>query len=201
MLSRRALVVSSALLLAGCATIPPRQTSLAEIQTYKIVDVEVRGAELIEGWPVEHDAYIAGANLAPEQADRIRNVTYAGHPALVTRFAQSIKAEHLSRMQSMLPGTKPARAVVTIKRFHVPGLASRILVNQNSVYIADITLLNAQSGSVIVSYQPTPIVQRMVGGIAAPIFDVATSNSVDHGRLMIVENIENFRKWLVQSSQ
>jgi hypothetical protein len=185
MISRRALILSStALLIAGCATVPPPQLSNAEISSYKITEVAIRGDERIRSWPTEHEAYISEMRLPPKDANRIRNVTYDGHPALRERFVETIKRVHLVSLQSFFLGSRPARAIVNVKSFHVPGMASRIFVSSNAIYFAGIEIQDLTTGKVILSFEGRPISVRMFGGVTAPLFDAATLYSIDHGRNM-----------------
>jgi hypothetical protein len=200
MISRRHfLAVICASVVVACATIPPPQMNRSQIEGLKIVSVEIKNVQLVNSWPVEHEAFITKSQASPELANDIRIRSYAFNPAIFEHFNGVIKQEYSNRLMSILPGNRPVKAVVNIKQFDIPGLASRVLINQNAIHHAEISLVDQTTNQTLITFDGKLIIHRMVGGLGAPIFDAVTQNNVDYGRLMIAESVTDFRSWLNQS--
>lgn len=199
LMRRHFLVLAATTALAACATVPPPQLQSSQIQALKITTVEVQNVQGIRSWPKEHDAFIAKANLPAEVVNDIQTKSYDLHPPIFDHLRIVMQQEYANRLTNLLSGSRPVKAVVTVKQLHVPGLAARMLINNHAFFHADIGLVDLKTNAVLVTYQAPLKQKQMIGGVGAPIFDAITQGSVDYGRLLIAESVSDFGEWLRQA--
>lgn len=195
----RALTCCVALMLAGCATVPPPSMSVDEIASFKLAGVEVHGVEVIRSWPVEEKRFLA-TNTNPEIARRLPDESAQNFPEVQaffqTALQQIFSAQLESTLSPVMRGTRPVRAIVSLKRFDVPSVVRRVLVDQYAKLEATIDLVDSKTNAIILSY-PGPYRQQFLfGGLSAPIA-AAVAGDYDPENALIANYALDYRTWLV----
>jgi hypothetical protein len=195
----RALICCAALMLAGCATVPPPSMSVDEIASFKLVGVEVHGVEVIRSWPVEERRFLA-TNTDAEIARRLPDESAQNFPVVQASFQAALQRIFTGQLEGMLApvlrGTRPVKAIVTLKQFDVPSVVRRVLVDQYAKLELTIDLVDAKTNALVLSY-PGPYRQQwLLGGLSAPIAD-AIAGGNDPENALIANYLLDYRTWLV----
>ncbi len=201
MITRRSAALGLALLVAGCATVPPPDLGVADLQRYRIVEVTVEGVEVIRSWPAEEEAFLATNPVGPELANRMRTESSNTFPELRAHFQRALterlRLEFASQLASALAGPQPVRAVVRLRTFDIPSTSRRVFTDQDSKIQAEIDLVDARTGAVLLRYPGPFEFRRMVGGILAPV--AASFEKSDVGQLMLTAYVSAYRNWLLRN--
>jgi hypothetical protein len=195
----RVLFCCLALMLAGCATVPPPSLSVDEIASFKLAGIEVHGVEVVRSWPVEEKHFLA-TNTDPEIARRLPDESAQNFPAVQAFFRTTLEREFAAQFESLLApimrGTRPVKVIVTLKQFDVPSVVRRVLIDQYAKIELTIDLVDQKTNAIILSY-PGPYRQQfLLGGLSAPIAS-ALSGDNDPGNTLIANYVLDYRSWLV----
>jgi hypothetical protein len=200
----RVLFCCLALMLAGCATVPPPSMSVDEIASFKLVGVEVRGVEVIRSWPAQEQAYIASGKADPEIVRRLPGESAQNFLPVQAQFQlalqQTLSTEFGNVVAPLLRGSRPVKAIVRLKTFNVPSVVLRVLIDHYAVLDAAIDLVDPKTGESILSYAGR-LKSRDVGGglIRTPIFSAIDSalGRDEPGTAMIKAYVSDYAEWLV----
>lgn len=189
------------LLLAACVS-PPRPTlSIAEIQAYRLVDVRVEGAGVIRSWPAMEDLFLRTANTDPDLQVKLQTEPASSFPAVTAFFERALldqaRASLDAQVGPILTGQRPVRAVVRLKTFDIPSAIRRVLVDSAARIQADIDLVDARTGALLLRYEGPLRARQQIGGLATAIA-VAVERS-DVGAEMLAAYMADYRAWLVQN--
>ena len=196
---RVVLALGFALLVSACATTPPHNVSVQNIRALKLESVVVEGGANVRSWPAQEDAAINKQLLDAAGAERLKSEPATAFPQLAPHFTAALQAKFEPQIRNQLgftlSGARPVKVVVRVTQFDVPSMARRILVDSTSKLAAQIALVDAKTGEVIVAY-PGPLhTQKVIGGLAAPIFQSIAA--VDDADVIVRSYVTRYHEWLV----
>ena len=199
MISRRLLALGAAILLgalvSGCVTVsnnlPPEQ-----VATFRLVGVKVDFApDARIGWGDGERAYASLKGLPAHESDTVAN-TPEGRAYVRNAIATKVKAAMERHLAGQLNGTRPVRVEVGVKNVEIASAIQRILVGGHHHMTADVHVVDAKTGQVLVSY---PAQKAMAGagqGLLGTMIDhAAFAEPIDR----IVENYASqYGNWLLR---
>ncbi len=201
----RAVILLTALTLAGCGTVAPHTVGQASLQSYKIVAVEVEGMEKVRSWPTQESEFVRATNPAPDVVERMRSEPAFNFPALTAYltkvFASRVQMEAGSRLP-IFSGTRPAKLVIRIDQFDIPSAARRALTDNAVKMKANIDLVDASSGATLLSYQGPFRSRPIIGGLLGTAVSSAVeqAQNIDHGYTMIADYMGEYAAWVMGRS-
>jgi len=208
---RLLLALALPLMLAACVTVPPPTMPVAELQSFKLAGVEVQGTQVIQSWPAMEQAYLASGKADADTARRLPSENAQNFPAVEAQFQAALQQRFAADLEgqvgALLQGTRPVKAVVQIQVFDVPSSARGGLVDNTAKLKANIDLVDAKSGAVLVSYAgpmktltlgPSALT-FVAGGFAAVAAQamLATAVKGEPGSQLVATYVQDYRTWLV----
>jgi hypothetical protein len=204
-----AVLGGAALLLAACVTAPPPSLSLDEIRSMKLVGVELQNPGVVHSWPAGEEAYVASGKADPDIVKRLPNESAQNFPQLQAVFQpmlqQRFAAELDGTVAPVLQGARPVKAVVHLKEFDVPSGARRAIIDGSAKLQADVDLVDAKTGAVLLSYRgpmkavntgPT-VALALIGGLGAIAAADAKAPSGEPGSALVAAYAADYLTWLV----
>ncbi len=191
--------IGLALAVAGCVTTNQHSLSASDVQSFKLAEVRVN---------VPPEASIVGYDGMTEYVAARNIPNYELNAATETDEAKQWARNHLGTrikgaMQQKLAGTfnghRPVRAEVTVHGFMLSSAVQRIVVGGNYHMVADVTLVDAKSGAVIVSYPKMIHVVSAQGGWAGAIVQAVYDAANSPGDRVVNGFAEQYRSWLVKT--
>ncbi|HEY8383820.1 MAG TPA: hypothetical protein VIL09_16905 [Microvirga sp.] len=190
-----------ALSLAACVTTAPHNFGGSDFARYRIADVSVEGVEVIRSWPGEEEVFLRTNAVDPETRRRIETEPASQFPALRAHIQRALttrfNAEFASHVAPIFTGTRPARAVVRLRTFDVPSVARRVFVDTDAKIEADIDIVDAATGEVILRYDGPYRLRRLVGGFATGLAVAFDRSDVGHSQ--ITDYMTAYRDWLART--
>ncbi len=188
-------------LLVACATVPQHSMQVDQVQGFKLVSVVFKGAENISSWPSEEANYLKQASIDSMAADKLRAGAAQYVPEVHSFFAKKLEERFepsfRSAVGSAINGTRPVKAVVTIRKFNVPSTAVKVLVNNTSSVSATIVLVDAKTDAPLLTYEGVVEVKQGIGGVAALVTSVLDVDQRSEDSLMS-EYFLRYKKWLLK---
>ncbi|SDR61488.1 hypothetical protein SAMN05519103_07477 [Rhizobiales bacterium GAS113] len=174
--------------------------SVDEISSFKLAGVEVRGGEVIHSWPVEEQHFLATGNVDPEIARRLPSESAQNFPPVQAYFQTSLQrvfnAQFDGSVAPIMRGTRPVKAIVTLKQFDVPSVLRRVLIDQYAKIQLDIDVVDSKTGAHVLFY-PGPYRQKwLFGGLSAPIA-ASIAGDDDPGMELVTTYMSDYRTWLL----
>jgi hypothetical protein len=170
--SHVAAVAALALVLAGCVT-ASNTLPLEQVSNLRVIAVNVGfapGARI--EWSEGESAYAAAKGspateakrgaTAPDAQTHLRNIVSA-----------KVKAAMERALSERLRGSNAARVDVTISEVAVAPALQRVLVGGGHSMTADVTLTDARTGAVLVSYPAQKVTVGAGGGVGGVLLDQA----------------------------
>ena len=187
-------------ILAGCVTTAQNALSPADAKTFRLAEVRVT---------VPAEATIVGYDaLTTEYAAAKRIPNYELNAATETDEAKAWARNHLQarvknamekQLGATLQGQRPVRAEVVVKGFQLSSAVQRIVVGGDYRMVADVTLVDAKSGAVIVAYPELLHAAPALNGWAGAIVQAAYDASNPPGDRVVNGFAEKYKVWLVKS--
>ena len=197
----RVLALVSVLFLGACVTVAPPSLPAASIQQFRIADVTVEGIEVIQSWPVEEGAVVKGEHLPPETVNRLQSEPASNFPVMRAHFQRVLsarfKSEFAAKVSPLLNGARPVKAVVRLKKFDVPSVARRILVDQHAKLQMDIDLVDPVSGAILLHYEGPFQSQFLMGGVSTVV--AVAVEQADPTLGMTSDYIGAYGSWLLKN--
>jgi hypothetical protein len=172
---RLAALVALTFAVAGCVT-ASNTLSLEQVTSLRVTSVNVgfaRDARIM--WGDGERAYAATKGLPAHESDKVANTPEA-QAYMRSAISGKVKAameRHLGTLSARLNGTKAVRAEVAIVEVSVASAAQRILVGGAHTMTADVTLVDAKTGAVVVAYAGQKITSAAGQGIGGALLDQA----------------------------
>ncbi|MFC7396491.1 hypothetical protein ACFQU1_04695 [Chelatococcus sp. GCM10030263] len=181
----------ASLVLAACATVPPHSMDLSAFQRFKIAQVAVKGVKVVRSWPSQEEAYLKTHAVDPSVARRLQNEPSWNFPEVQEQFQTALDdqfgAEFGSQITPLFTGAKPLKAVVRLKIFDVPSVARRVFVESRPKIQAEIDLVDAKTGALVLKYDGVYRSREIGGGIGTAL--AMAINSSDPGYVLIGEYV------------
>src|ERR1051325_1333284 len=125
------LLALAALGLAGCVTTATNTLSLDEVATLKLVGVDVAFAPEMNIWWGDGERAFAASKGQPATESENLAKTPEGQAYLRNAISAKVKAAMDRHMGKSLKGTRPVRAVVTVKNITISSAVQRIIIGGN----------------------------------------------------------------------
>ena len=170
---RKAIIFGAiALALAGCVT-AKNTLSIEDVATLKYAGTEVRFApDALIYWGDGERAYAASKGQPATESDTLAK-TPEGQAYLRNAIATRVKTAMERNLGKSLKGTRPVRAVVTVKRVMIASAIQRIVIGGNHEMGGDVTLTDARTGAALLSYDGQTTPSAAGQGIAGALVDAA----------------------------
>ena len=178
-------------MMAACATVKSHNFGSQNVRGLGLAEVQVEFAPKLRlSWPAEEKAakQAAGGD-APKEAIQAR---------VTETIKDRVKTALMTEAGRDLAGPRKIRAVVTVKSFHIPGMATRILISSAASFDAEITLVDMNTNAPIITYPGKIAAVGLSGGLVAPL-EAALGDQTDPGWMLIYDYTSNYRKWLLQT--
>jgi hypothetical protein len=172
MLRKVIIVGAMASALAGCVT-AKNTLSLEDVATLKYASTEVRFApDAVIYWGDGERAYAASKGQPATESDNLAK-TPEGQAYLRNTIATKVKTAMERNLGKSLKGTRPVRAVVTVKRVMIASAIQRIIIGGNHEMGGDVTLTDARTGAALLSYDGQTTPSAAGQGIGGALIDAA----------------------------
>ena len=195
---RLSFIVCVALTLAGCVTVSNSLTA-DDIKSLRYTGTTVSfDPQVAIWWGDGERAYAGSKGLSDAQAaDAIK--TPEGKAYIHGQIASRVKAAMDRHLPEKLAGTRPVRVDVVVKSMTIPGAAQRIIIGGTYMIGAEINLVDAKSGKVLVSHPGVVAAAATGQGIAGAVVEgmVAQQPGVDR----VIDNLAiGYGNWLKNSA-
>jgi hypothetical protein len=172
MLRKVLLFACAALALAGCVT-AKNTLSIEDVATLKYAGTEVRfSPDAVIYWGDGERAYAASKGQPATESDTLAK-TPEGQAYLRNAIATRVKTAMERNLGKSLKGTRPVRAVVTVKRVTIASAIQRIVIGGNHEMGGDVTLTDARTGAALLSYEGQTTPSGAGQGIGGALIDAA----------------------------
>jgi len=172
MLHRVMILGAVALALAGCVT-AKNTMSMEDVATLKYAGTEVRFApNVVIWWGDGERAYAASKGQPATESENLAK-TPEGQAYVRNAISTKVKAAMDRHLGKSLIGTRPVRAVVTVKNITISSAVQRIIIGGNHAMGGDVTLTDARSGAPLLSYDGQTTPTGAGQGIAGALVDAA----------------------------
>jgi capsular polysaccharide biosynthesis protein len=142
---------SIAAALAGCVT-ASNTVSVDQLATYRLSGINVTFAPDVNiMWGDGERAYAASKGQPATQSDVLAK-TPEGQAYLRNTIATKLRGAMERNLAGGLGGARPARLDVTVKSVTVASVVQRVIVGGHHGMTADVTLVDAKTGAVVVPY-------------------------------------------------
>jgi predicted small secreted protein len=195
MFGRLILVVLAALTLAGCVTasntLGPDQVAALHLQSTAVsfpFNARIR-------WRDGERAYAASKGISDFDADEAVKAP-AGqaylHDAVRAKLVRAFEAS----LKGELTGTRPVRLEIVVKDLEIASAPQRILVGGQHRLTADVTLVDARSGAVVLAFSEQNAIAGAGQGIGGVLLDnVFLGDPIDR----VIQNYATqYRNWLLR---
>jgi hypothetical protein len=195
MIYRIAFVMGLVATLAGCVT-ASNTLSLDEVANLRLTGVNVRFApDVVIWWGDGERAFAASKGQSAMESDALAK-TPEGQAWLRNAIAGKVKVAMERKLTGTLVGARPVRAEVTVKTFQIASAIQRIVVGGHHSMVADVTLVDARTGAVVLPYAGQTSMAMAGQGIAGALVDAAVlAEPIDR----VVNNYaDQYGDWLLR---
>ncbi len=195
MLRRLFFSVLVGLSLAGCVTasntLAPHQ--VADLRLQSVAVTFSPNARI--WWGDGERAFASSKGLPALQAEEAAR-SAEGQAYLRHAIAAKLGPAFESQLRTALTGTRPVRVEITVKDLDIASAAQRILLGGHHRLTADVNLVDARSGAVVLAFSEQNAIAHAGQGIGGVLLDNAfLGEPIDR----VVENYAaQYRNWLLR---
>jgi hypothetical protein len=187
--------------LGGCM-LPTNTLSKADIATFKLADIRVSvapGAKII--WYEPLQAYAAAKKIPDEQyVDAIKTEEAKAH--VNSLLASKVKGAMEKEMGAALNGARPVRLEIAVTQFLVPTAPQRLLVGGVYAINADITLVDAKSGAVLIAHPNLGASLHAEGGVVGVVAQAVVDSVGRPASDSLIDQLATiYRIWLINNAK
>jgi hypothetical protein len=180
--------------LAGCVTVS-NTVSVDQIATYRLSGVNVTFAPDVNiMWGDGERAYAASKGQPATESDVLAK-TPEGQAYLRNTIATKLKGAMERNLSGGLAGARPVRLNVTVKNVTVASVVQRVIVGGHHGMTADVTLVDAKTGVVIVPYAAQSALTYGGQGLAAVLDAAVMPDPIDR---VVNDYAEQYGNWLLR---
>jgi hypothetical protein len=198
MYSQFAALTALALVFSGCVT-ASNTLPLEQVANLRVASVNVgfaRDARI--AWADGESAYAATKGLPAHESGKV-----AGTPdaqAYIRNIVGSkVKAAMERHLSEQLKGSQAVRAEVTVVEINVAPAIQRVLVGGGHSITADVKLVDAKTGALIVDYPAQKVMAAAGGGVGGVLLDQALlAGPIDR---LADQYASQYGYWLVPGSR
>ncbi len=187
--------------LTGCVTVENKLTK-TDIATFKLADVRVSVAPDAKiTWYEPLQAYAATKKIPDEQyAEFIKTDDAKAHlNGLITGKVKGAMEKH---MAGAFHGARPVRIEVIVTQFIIPTAAQRVVIGGSNMMTADVNLVDAKSGALILAHPKFTWTLQAGQGIAGVIAQAIVDSAMQPATDSLIEQHTMFYKiWLINDAK
>jgi len=169
---RAILLALAAVALTGCVT-AKNTLSLDDIATLRLAGVDVSFAPNVHIWWGDGERAFAASKGQPATESENLAKTPEGQAYLRNTIASKVKASMERKLSAELVGGRPVRVQVNVKSVVIASAIQRVLVGGHHSMIADVTLLDAKTGALLLPYAGQTTQAGAGQGIGGVLVDAA----------------------------
>jgi hypothetical protein len=169
-----ALMVFAALTtaLAGCVT-ASNTLSVDQVANLRLASVNVSFAPDTQIWWGDGERTFAASKGQPATESETLAKTPEGQAYLRTTIASKLKRAMERNLSPALSGTRLVRAEVRVKNVTVASAVQRVILGGHHHMTADVTLVDARTGAVILPYEAQSKMTMAGQGLGGVVIDAA----------------------------
>lgn len=194
MISRLVSLCFLAAVVGGCNTVQnPLAQQQIEVLRLATVSVDIRDTTTL-WWGDGDRAFARSKGLSENDSDELSKTPEAR--AFIAKAATvKIGAALEQTLKPVLAGQRPVKVVVHLRKLYVASVIQRLVVGGHHELVADVTLVDAKSGSTILTYPELRTTALAGQGLGGTLIDVAVmADPIDR----LVQNFAtNYRDWLL----
>ncbi|TMJ01703.1 MAG: hypothetical protein E6G97_14775 [Alphaproteobacteria bacterium] len=181
--------------LVGCVT-ASNTISADQVATFRLSGVNVNFAPDVHIWWGDGERAFAASKGQPATESDVLAKTPEGQAYLRNTIATKVKAAVERNLAATLVGTRPVRVEVSVKNLTIASAIQRVIVGGHHSMTADVTLVDAKSGAIIVPYTAQSTMSFAGQGLAGAVVDAALfAEPIDR----VVNNYaEQYGDWLLR---
>lgn len=166
------LLALAAIGLASCVT-AKNTLSLDDIATLRLAGVDVSFAPNVHIWWGDGErAYAASKGQSVLESETLAK-TPEGQAYLRNTIAAKVKGAMERKLSAELAGARPVRVQVTVKSVVISSAIQRVLVGGHHSMVADVTLVDAKTGALLLPYAGQTTQAGAGQGIGGVLVDAA----------------------------
>ncbi|HZH54006.1 MAG TPA: hypothetical protein VEZ16_19260 [Microvirga sp.] len=195
MFRRVLLAVLVGLSLAGCVTasntLAPDQVASLRLQSVSVTFTP--GARI--WWGDGERAFAASKGLSALEAEEAAK-TEEGQAYLRNTVAAKLAQAFEARLRGELGGTRPVRLEIAVKDLEIASAAQRILIGGHHRLTADVNLVDARSGRIVLAFSEQNATAAAGQGIGGVLLDnMFLGEPIDR----VIQNYATqYRNWLLR---
>lgn len=188
------LAVGAALVLAGCQTVS-NSLSAADVRSFRLEATSVEFDPQVAIWYGDAErAYAATKGVAAAESDTVAN-TSEGKADVRSQISTKVSAAMQKSLGSALSGGRPVRVVVVVKSVTIPSVVQRVIVGGMHMMSAEVKLVDARSGAVLLTHPNLPSASTTGNGIAGALIEGAVGG--DAMERVANDFANNYKVWLL----
>ena len=184
---------------SGCVTTNQHSLSASDVQSFKLAEVRVSvpPEASVVGYDGIHE-YVAAKHIPNYE---LNDATETDEAKLWTRnhLGARVKGALEQSLAGTFSGNRPVRAEITVHGFMLSSAVQRIIIGGNYHMVADVTLVDAQTGAVIAAYPKMVHVVPALNGWAGAIVQAAYDAANSPGDRVVKGFAEQYRSWLMKA--
>lgn len=187
--------VAFAFLLAGCVTVTNPATR-EQVLSFRLTQVNVAFAPDASIWWGDGEReYAATKGVAAHNAESVAN-TPEGQAYIRGMIVNKLSTALEKALGGYLVGERPVHLQVVVKRVQIASVIQRILVGGGHVLMADINLVDAKTGEVLIPFVGQGSFAGAGQGIVGTMVDHAVlAAPIDR---VIDSLVSSYRNWLLK---
>lgn len=179
--------------LAGCVT-AQNPLSRQDIETMRLASVHVGTDAAATLWWGDGDRAYARSKGRPETESEDLSKTPEARAFIAKLAAAKIGAALEQQLKPALTGDRPVKVEVNLRRLYVASAIQRVIVGGSHELVADITVTDAKTGTVLVSYPEFRAIALAGQGIGGTMIDAAFM--ADPIERLALNFASRYREWL-----
>jgi hypothetical protein len=192
-LGRLILVAVIAAALGGCVT-ASNTLSVDEVSSLRYAGVNVSFAPDAHIWWGDGERAYAASKGQPAASDELAK-TPEGRAYLRNSIAAKVKAAMDRNLAGALGGTRPVRADVRIKAVTITSTVQRVILGGHHQMVADVTLVDARTGAVLLPHEAQTKVTNAGQGVAALVDNAIMGDPMDR---VVNDYANQYTGWLTR---
>ena len=195
MIARLAFVVLAALFASGCVTVS-NTLPVEQVATFQLAAVNVTLPPPNGIWWGDGERAYAMSKGRPAHESEELGKTEEGQAYLRSAIAAKVRDAMTRHLAGELTGSRPVRVEVVVTGVQIASAMQRILVGGGHMMSADVTLVDARTGQVLVAYPAQTTAAGAGSGLLGTMVEhAALAEPIDR----VVDNYASqYSRWLVR---
>jgi LysM repeat protein len=191
---KAALALGAVMMLVGCQTVA-NSLSATDIRSFRLAATSVEFDPQVAIWYGDAErAYAASKGVAATESDTVANTT-EGKAYVRSQISSKISAAVQKNVGGALSGSRPVRVVVVVKNVTIPSVAQRVILGGTHMMQAEVRLIDAQSGKVLLTHPGLVSASTTGNGLAGALIEGAIGG--DAMERVANDFANNYKVWLI----